>query len=198
VTFVGPTSSTLGVKIEKKFTADLAKGTIVVDYKMIATAAGKSYAPWEITRFFKRGLTFYPTGSAPTAQASSSFPIVPTTSGAGCTWHDPVANPATEDQKMIADGTGGWLAHVDGNYLVVKKFQDIPASAAHTSENEIAIYVSGTANYIEVEQQGAYAAVPQDTGTTWTVTWYVRQLPSTITPSVGNQMLVDYVTSLVQ
>lgn len=200
VSFAGTASSTLGVKVNKKFTADLAKGTIVVEYTMVATAAGKSYAPWEITRFFKRGLTFYPTGSTPTEQPGNSFPggIVPTTASAGCTWYDATANPTTMDQKMIADGTGGWLAHVDGQYLVVKKFQDIQASAAAENENEIAIYASGSANYIEVEQQGAYGPVAMDTGTTWTVTWYVRQLPAEITPTVGNQMLVDYVTSLVQ
>jgi hypothetical protein len=99
---------------------------------------------------------------------------------------------------MIADGTGGWLAHVDGNFIVVKKFQDTPASGAAMNEAEIEIYASGSANYIEVEQQGAYGPVSQDTGVTWTVTWFVRRLPDTITPSVGNQMLVDYVTNLVQ
>jgi hypothetical protein len=199
VSFVGQANAGLSLQVNKKFTADVAKGTIVVDYTMIATAADMSYAPWEITRFFKRGLTFYPTGSAPTAQPGTSFEIVPTTDGAGCTWYDATANPPQgTDQKLIADGTGGWLAHVDGSHIVVKKFQDIPASAAAPNENEIAIYASAADNYIEVEQEGAYGVVPMDTGVTWTVTWYVRKLPDTITPSVGNQMLVDYVTALVQ
>ncbi|HEY3497007.1 MAG TPA: hypothetical protein VGK73_20050 [Polyangiaceae bacterium] len=198
VTLVGAANAGLGLKVTKKFTADLAKGAIVVDYTMIATAAGKSFAPWEITRFFKRGLTFYPTGSTPTAQQNrAGFPIVPTSDAAGCTWHDAAAD-TTAEGKMIADGQEGWLAHVDGTVVVVKKFQNIAMSMAAPDENEIELYVNGTKGYIEVEQQGAYGAVSQDTGVTWTVTWYVRQLPSTITPSVGNQMLVDYVKSLVQ
>ena len=197
VTMVGQPNAASGLSVTKKFTADLAKQTIVVDYTMTANMAGISVAPWEITRTFKRGIRFYPTGStAPVA--GGTFPVVPTTTGAGCTWHQ-APSAAGEDQKMLADGgAGGWLAHVDGDVLLVKKFTDIPAAQAAPNEGEVEIYVSGASDYIELEQQGAYGPIAMGESKTWTVTWYVRKLPADIMPTVGNQALVDYVTSLFQ
>jgi len=197
VTMVGQTNATTGLSVTKKFTADLAKSTIVIDYTMTASTGGKSFAPWEITRVFKRGITFYPTGTAP-GVAGAGFPIIPTTTGAGCTWHQ--ATPgAGMDQKIHADGgVGGWLAHVDGDVLLVKKFGDIPVAQQAPDEGEIEIYVSGPEEYIEIEQQGPYAPIAMGESKTWTVTWYVRKLPPGITAAVGDQMLVDYVTSLIQ
>jgi len=193
VTLVGPSSATLGASVTKKFTADLVKGTVNAEYTIIATAAGKSFAPWEITRVAQRGITFWPTGGAPTG---TSLP--PTTTGAGCTWHQAPSTPPGTDQKLFADGTGGWLAWVDGDTLIVKKFPDIQASQAAPAEAEIELYVSGTAPYMELEQQGAYQAVAMGANIVWTVTWYVVKLPAGLTASVGSQPLVDYVTSLIQ
>jgi hypothetical protein len=197
VTMVGQTNATTGLSITKKFTADLAKSTIVIDYTMTASTGGKSFAPWEITRVFKRGITFYPTGVAP-GVAGAGFPIIPTTTGAGCTWHEATPGAGT-DQKIHADGgVGGWLAHVDGDVLLVKKFADVPVAQQAPDEGEIEIYVSGPEEYIELEQQGPYAPIAMGESKTWTVTWYVRKLPAGITAAVGDQMLVDYVTSLIQ
>lgn len=197
VTMVGSTNANTGLSITKKFTADLAKSAVVIDYTMTVNAAGKSYAPWEITRVFKRGITFYPTGTQP-GVPGGSFPIIPTTTGAGCTWFD-AADATSADQKIHADGgPGGWLAHVDGDVLLVKKFGDIPVSQQAPDEGEIEIYVSGTQNYIEIEQQGPYGPIAMGESKTWTVTWYARKLPPGLTATVGNQMLVDYVSSLIQ
>jgi hypothetical protein len=193
ITFVGTSNATIGASVTKKFTADLANGVINAEYTIIATAAGKSFAPWEITRFAQRGLTFWPTGSAPTG---TSLP--PTTTGAGCTWHESPSTPPGTDQKLFADGTGGWLAHVDGDTVVVKKFPDIMASEAAPEEAEIEVYVNGTSPYIEMEQQGAYQAVAMGASLTWTVTWIVRKLPSGLTPTAGSQELVNFVQSLIQ
>jgi hypothetical protein len=196
-TLTGAANATVGMSVTKKFTADLAKNAVVIDYTMTATAAGKSFAPWEITRVFKRGLTFYPTGTGgPTA--AGTFMAVPTTSGAGCTWHEAPATGPAEDQKLNADGSGGWLAHADGDSVIIKKFADLPSGMAATGEAEIQIYVSSTQNYIEVEQQGAFKAVDMGMSETWTVTWFVRKLPSGVTATVGSQALVDFVNSVVQ
>jgi len=193
VTLVGPSSATLGASVTKKFTADLAKGVVNAEYTIIATAAGKSFAPWEITRVAQRGITFWPTGGAPTGTA-----MPPTMTGAGCTWHTAPTAPPGTDQKLFADGAGGWLAYVDGDTLIVKKFPDITAAQAAPAEGEIELYVSGTSPYMELEQQGAYGAVAMGASVTWTVTWYVVKLPAGLTPSVGSQPLVDYVQSLIQ
>jgi hypothetical protein len=195
VLFVGQNAATFGASVMKRFTAQLAQNVVTADYALIATAAGKMFAPWEITRVYKRGLTFWPTGTAP--RAGTQFPIAPTMDAAGCTWHQaPTANGT--DQKLFANGTGGWLAHVDGDVVIVKKFPDIMASQAAPNEDEIEVYVAGMANYIEVEQQGAYQAVAMGSMLTWQVTWIVRRLPAGVTATVGNQQLVSFVQSLVQ
>ena len=164
---------------------------IVADYSVQATASGQSFAPWEITRVFKRGLTFWPTGTAPRA---GTMPILPTTTGAGCTWHE--ATSASTEGKLFANASAGWLAHVDGDTVIVKKFPDIMPSQAAAGEDEIEIYV-GTTNYIEVEQQGAYQMLPMGMSFTWSVTWFVKRLPQGVTATVGNQQLVEFVQSLV-
>jgi hypothetical protein len=82
--------------------------------------------------------------------------------------------------------------------VIIKKFADLPSGMAATGEAEIQIYVSSTQNYIEVEQQGAFKAVDMGMSETWTVTWFVRKLPSGVTATVGSQALVDFVNSVVQ
>jgi len=198
MTLVGMAASSLGVSVTKKFEADLAKEAIVATYTMIGS--GKMAAPWEITRFKQAGVTFYPTGSdMPKGNDTMDPPVF--TMGAGCTW---VAAPGTfasasaKDQKLFADGSGGWLAHAEDDWVIVKKFMDTNGMAA-AGESEIQAYLNNPGNtgnptpYMEVEQQGAYGAVG-----TWTVTWFVRKLPSGVTATAGNQQLVDFVKSLVE
>ncbi|HWP09458.1 MAG TPA: hypothetical protein VNN72_27140 [Polyangiaceae bacterium] len=198
MTLVGMAASSIGISVTKKFAADLAKEAIVATYTMIGS--GKMAAPWEITRFKQAGVTFYPTGSdTPKGNADMDPPAF--TMGAGCTW---VASPGTfasasaKDQKLFADGKDGWLAHAEDDWVIVKKFTDMNGMAA-TGESEIQVYMNNPGNtgnptpYMEVEQQGAYGAVG-----TWTVTWFVRKLPSGVTAMAGSQALVDFVKSLVQ
>jgi len=199
MTLVGMAASSIGISVTKKFAADLAKEAIVATYTM--TGSGKMAAPWEITRFKQAGVTFYPTGSdTPKGNADMDPPVF--TMAAGCTW---VAAPGTfasasaKDQKLFADGKDGWLAHAENDWVIVKKFTDTNGMAA-TGESEIQAYLNNPDNagnptpYMEVEQQGAYGAV----GTAWTVTWFVRKLPSGVTAMAGSQALVDFVKSLVQ
>jgi hypothetical protein len=198
MTLVGMAASSLGISVTKKFEADLAKEAIVATYTMIGS--GKMAAPWEITRFKQAGVTFYPTGGAPAGGNGMDLPA--TTTGAGCTWvtaPGTFASASAPDQKLFADGMDGWLAHAEDDWVIVKKFTDIPSSMAATGEAEIEMYMNNPGNtgnptpYMEVEQQGAYGPVG-----TWTVTWFVRKLPSGVTATAGNQMLVDFVKSLVQ
>jgi len=192
VYFLGAAATRVPARIAKTFRADLQKIAVVAEYAVQASGANQMLAPWEITRVFKRGLTFWPTGTAPRA---GTMPILPTTDAAGCTWHE--ATAASTEGKLFANASAGWLAHVDGDIVIVKQFPDIMPSQAAPNEDEVEIYV-GTGNYIEVEQQGAYQAVPMGMSFTWTVTWFVRRLPSGVTATVGDQQLVSFVQSLVQ
>ena len=194
----GRGSTIAGAAVTKKFSADRARRAVVAEYTIRAEAAGKSFAPWEVTRVFPGGLTFYPTGrNTPTTSGTFTLPVVQ--QAAGCTWFEyPSSTSITASQRLIADGSEGWLAHVAGDVLLVKKFPDIPASAAAPGEGEISIYVDGEGHFVELEEQGAYQPLPSGQSVAWTVTWYVRRLPADIAATIGNPRLVDYVRALIQ
>jgi hypothetical protein len=209
MTLVGMAASVVGLSVTKNFAADLANEAVVAKYTMIGAAAGKSAAPWEITRFAQSGVTFFPSGGTVTTakNMANMMDQPPTTMGADCQW---VASPgvfasaSAKDQLLIVNGTGNWLAHADSDWVVVKKFTHTPANMIATGEGEIDIYMNNPGNsgnaipYMEVEEQGPYASVGQSMMVDWTVTWFVRKLPSGVTATPGNQALVDFVKSLVQ
>ena len=196
-TIVGtsPNAASIGATVTKKFTPGLTNQSIVAEYSIQSTASGKSVAPWEDTRVFPGGLTFYPTGDL--APTGGTFPLPTTQTSFGCTWFQ---YPATvsASARLIADGKEGWIAHItSGGYVLVKKYPDIASTAHAPGEGEISIYVDGGGKFIEIETQGAYAALPSGQSVTWTTTWYVRKLPTGIS-ATPNQALVDWVRGLIQ
>lgn len=196
-TLVGPQVADSGhpnvdaVSITKQFSADLAQQSVIARYTITNHGAtAKRLAPWEITRVAPGGLTLYASDSAP---LGSKQP--PTTMAAGCIWfqHAPSV-PA--DSKLLGDAKG-WVAHVSAdNLLLVKAFTDSPASAAAPGEGEVEVYSSPS--YVEVEDQGAYDEIPAGGALSWEVRWYVRALPSTLSPAAGNAKLVTYVSELLK
>lgn len=209
MTFVGMAATDVGLSVTKKFAADLANEAILATYTLVGTASGKSAAPWEITRFAQSGVTFFKSGGTvatakPTAQ---NMDQPPTTDAAGCTWlKSPgvFASVSAKDQLLTVNGAGGWLAHADGDWVVVKKFTPTPANMIATGEGEIDIYMNNPGNtgnpipYMEVEEQGPYGTVGQGMMVNWNVTWFIRKLPSGATATPGDQTLADFVQSLVQ
>jgi len=180
------------VSVTKKFSADLAKEAVVIDYTVTnGGTAAVTVAPWEITRMGMGSITFYPQGTgAPTA--GGTFALPPTTSGAGATWFQHTGS-ATQ-YKLLSDGTGGWIASAIGDLILVKAFTDIPAGAAAANEAEIEIYSAQT--YVEVEQQGAVQTLMPGASLNWTVRWYARKMPAPAT--VGSADLVTYVQNLIK
>jgi len=180
------------VSVTKKFSADLAKEAVVIDYTMTnGGTAAVTVAPWEITRMGMGSITFYPQGTdAP--KAGGTFALPPTTSGAGATWFQHMGD--TTQYKLLSDGTGGWIASALGDLILVKTFSDIPAGAAATGEAEIEIY--SAQKYVEVEQQGAVQTLMPGASLNWTVRWYARKMPAPAT--VGSADLVTYVQNLIK
>jgi hypothetical protein len=195
VTLTSGVDTDLNFQVIKKFSPDLVRFAIVLEYVIVNTgAAPLSLAPWEITRVFPNGVTFFPTGGEVNAVDMTQLNV---TDIGGITWFDHTVPLSSGDYKYCADGRGGLLAHAAQNLVLVKSFQDEPASAKPPGQGEIQLYVKGGA-YEEVEQMGAYREIPVGEKATWTVRWYLRNLPSTASIDVGNQGLVDFVNSLVQ
>lgn len=186
------------ISVIKKFSADLAKEAIIIDYTITnGGTAPVNVAPWEITRVPGGGITFYGTGMDAPRAGNFPLPAAATiTTGAGATWYKHDTADLT-DRKLLADGGGGWLAHAEGDLILVKSFPDVALGAAAPSEAEIEIYASKTAKYVEIEQQGALTTMlaPQ-AALHWTVRWYVRKLAAPAT--VGSAELVTYVQNLIK
>jgi hypothetical protein len=192
ITTLGDANADTSLKVSKRFSANLEREAIEVEYAMTNTGDAKvSWAPWEITRMPATGLAFWPTGGAPFGPR----PMV-SHSAAGHTWCDP--SQTEGEGKLFADGAGGYLAYLLGDRLLVKQFEDQPPSAVAPEEAEIELYVNPDHSYVEVENQGAYTSIAPGETVRWRVVWYVRKLPAGVTPTLGNPDLVAFVAQTLE
>jgi len=185
----------LGYVFTKEISADTKRLSFKIKYTITnQSTQTQQVAPWEISRVFPKGLTFYPTGTGEPSGPLALF----TEKKAGITWFDyQDSKIPAQDLKLFADGAEGWLAQVHAGILLVKQFPEVPANKAAPAEAEIEIYSAKRKNYIEIEQQGSYSELAPGASTTWEVTWYLRQLPATIKAEPGNSELAAYVRKLV-
>ncbi len=196
LTFAGPPDPGDSVQLAKTFSVGPGTSRVAAEYRITAINQDGMFAPWEVTRVFPGGMTFFPTG-ADQPRAGGGFQLPPTQTAAGCTWYQHPGTPPGADQKLLADGSGGWLAHLSGSVLLVKKFADVPYGMAAPGEAEIEIFADSQGTYVEVEEQGAYQALPKGQTLVWPVTWIVRQLPDGLDATLGSPDLVSLVQSLV-
>ena len=196
VTMVGSPNQNVGVAVAKQFLADAGTGVITVGYNISNTSTGPvSVAPWEVARVAPRGLVFFPAGAV-TSPGSSMTPL-PLQTGPQAIWLDyAAAGISSGDYKSSADGgPGGWLAYLDGDLLFLRNFADIPISSHAPGHGEIEIYTNG--QYMELEIQGAYQAIPAGGSVQWVVYWRVARVPATVPRAAGSAELVAYVQSLL-
>jgi hypothetical protein len=192
ITLVGQPHDGTQLQVTKTFSADLAREALLLEYAM--TNVGQEparWAPWEITRMPATGLAFWPTGGAPFGEEALA-----TESAYGHTWCDPTKTEG--EGKVYADGSGGYLAYALGGYILVKRFADIAVSEAAPGEAEIEVYVNADHDYVEVENQGAYASIAPGATLRWQVTWYARKLPPGMSATAPDADLVAFVTKTLQ
>ena len=104
----------------------------------------------------------------------------------------------TEHQKLFADGREGWLAHVEGDALLVKTFAVVPRDAHAPGEAQIEIYATPAHTYVEVEAQGPYETIAPGAALSWRVVWLVRRLPADVPRTVGSAPLLDFIRGLIE
>jgi hypothetical protein len=150
-------------------------------------AAARKVAPWQNTRMRPRGLTFFPSNEVMHSDAGRD--VAPQR---GVVWfqHDPSAR--SQGEKFFADGSEGFLAHLDGDLLFVKAFPDVQKSAQAPKEAEIELYADGAGGFVEVEQQGAYVEIPPHGSSSWVVHWAVRRVPASVPRVLGDAGLVSF------
>ncbi len=191
IVLTGAPHTALGVRVTKRFSVDAGRGAFVIEYGIhnVGTTP-RSCAPWEVTRVPARGLTFF----AACGAASGSLRLDERDGGA--TWydHDPAPLPV-DGLKAFASGRRGWLAHVAAGLVYAKRFDQVPEGAQAPGESEIEIYANP--RYVELEVQGRYARIDPGDRLSWTVRWFVRDLPAGMAATVGNADLVAFVDGLV-
>ena len=190
-------SSTLGVSVDKRIAADGGRGAVTFDFAIHNHgAAPLQLAAWQITRVPPHGLSLFPTGGGDGPPCPPSNLAV--REALGVTWYpyDPAA--VIDHQKLFADGREGWLAHVDGDALLVKMFAVVPRAAQAPGEAQIEIYANPSRTYIEIEAQGPYETIASGASSSWRVVWLVRRLPSDVPRTVGSAPLLDFIRGAVE
>jgi hypothetical protein len=188
----------LGVSVTKTFWADPRLGAIKIEYKLNNTKqTAIQMAPWEVTRVFPRGLTFFPTGST---ERLSNNATLTTTKSDGVTWFAYDMAAVTANSKLYADGAEGWVAHAAQGLVFIKSFPDVPVANIAPNEGDVELYVNmgaAAVRYIELESQAAYGDIAPQASATWTVTWFLRKLPAGTDGAAPNPALAKFVRDTI-
>src|SRR6185436_15868458 len=170
---------------------DAARGRVLLEYVLQNHSATQAAAPWEVSRVPKEGLVFF-AATVPAAAASTLESMMID----GIAWIDVQQAPAA-DSKLFQDGSEGWLAYAYRDLVFIKLFDDVKPANQAVGEAEIEIFVNGSFDYVEVEQQGPYALLPVGGSSSWRVAWLLRRRPQSIDATLGNPSLVAWVRQQV-
>jgi len=188
---VSQPGATTGYGVQKRFSVDTTRDRVVLEYELKNHRGTQAAAPWEISRVPKEGLVFFAAASAPGAASTLSSSLQ-----GGVAWVDVMQAPAS-DSKLFQDGSEGWLAYAYRDLVFIKLFDDVPPADQATGEAEIEVFVSGSFDYVEIEQQGPYALLPVGDTASWRVVWLLRRRPASIDATLGNPALVGWVREQV-
>jgi len=155
-------------------------------------------APWQITRVFPGGLTFFPVGPGGIFR-QGAWDAFPVGTREGFAWFDHESATISKSHKLFADGQG-YLAHAlpTSRLLFVKSFDDVADKGWAPGEAEIEVYVDGGKTYVELEPQGTLTSIPAGSRRTWSVRWRLEKIPDTISISTGSVNLRNMAAALAR
>jgi hypothetical protein len=148
-------------------------------------SSARRVAPWQNSRVRPGGLTFYPSAGPTLPGSTLELPIID-----GVAWllHDP--KTMTENRKSFADGSEGFLAHVENGTLFVKTWLDVPRDKQAPGEGEVELYVDKTGRFVEIEQQGPYEELAPGASLRWVTSWLVERLDPSVSIAPGSPSLL--------
>ncbi|MFO7368955.1 MAG: hypothetical protein R6X09_01655 [Bacteroidales bacterium] len=176
------------MQVIKSFWVNESDTSFSVKYSLINKGTSPiKKAIWEIARVPLNGISFWPTGSAGTWGALASSVQ---TSG-DYSWIN-ISKEPRRRLKFFADGAQGWFAHIDeSNRLFVKTFEDVDSADFADGEGEIELWIAE--NFIELENLGVARTLNTDDALHYEAKWILRQLPDWVKPSIGDEVLIDFV-----
>lgn len=164
-------------RVAKTFSATPLKNALDAVYTIRNEGtAAFSMANWEIMRVPAGGLTFFPTGQAELTPIAP-HDILPTEKAAGTTFFEHSHFTPGRCQKLHADGEGGYLAHLSGELLILKVFEDSPVERQAPGEGECEIFANDDGKYVEVEVQGPYESIAPGQQSSFRIRTGVYPLP---------------------
>lgn len=191
----GSLSPKLGVLVTKRFSVLTDSNRACVEYTISNQSSDTlRMAPWEISRV-PGGLTFFEMGEG--RMPDPPLPELSVLEQGGVVWFPYDRAQVREDQKLYTHSGAGWLAHVVDGLALIKVFDPVPATKQAPGEAMIEIFASGLKDYVEIEQQGAYAKLGPWKELTWKVEWLLRRVPEGLACQAGNPELAHWVRSLV-
>lgn len=186
--------SVSGCKISKTISASSTDNSFTIRYVITnISKKDKLVAPWEVTRVPSGGISFFPIGTSGGYSKSN----LNTEDLNGICWfrYDPVL--VTDHQKLFRNGSEGWLAHVNHGLIFIKQFPDIGINQEAPHETEVELYANKDRTYIELEDQGPYRILAPGKSISWTVKWYLREIPPAVSITVGSESLADFVRKTI-
>jgi hypothetical protein len=190
-----------GIVVEKEISGNINNQSFTVKYSMINHSGNvRKVAPWEITRVKTNGIAFFPTGKD---QARGG--LLPSTMVQnGIFWYVYQKDklPVKGDRQIYADGSEGWLAQLNDDMILIKKFPDISLDETAPKEGEVELFASEVSpsnpGYVEIEHQGVYKTLQPGDTLTWETSWFLRKLPPAVSKQPGNSELPEFVRKIVK
>jgi hypothetical protein len=188
--------SKLGYVIKKEFFANTKDTSVTIRYTITNDSdSTQSVSPWEITRVAPGGLTFFPAGKG--EKRGKLAPLMKESDGIVWFAYNKDLIPEGHE-KLMCDGSEGWMAQVSKDMVFIKKWEDVPLEKNAPGEGEVEIYANPDKSYIEIEPQGPYTSLAPKGILSWDVKWYLRPLPQGMKAEAGNKALVDFVKKVVK
>ncbi|WP_215242039.1 DUF4380 domain-containing protein [Dyadobacter helix] len=190
-----------GCVVSKEISGNIGSGSFLIKYR-VTNFSGKTtkLAPWEVTRVKTNGLAFFPVGK----NKARGGLLASTSVHDGIFWYlyQKEKLPVKGDRQIYADGAEGWLAQVNKDVVLIKKFRDVSPEMTAPKEGEVELFASEVTKtnqgYVEIEHQGPYLELLPGKSFCWETTWLLARLPAGIKPIPGNSALVKWVRQAVQ
>ncbi len=201
VIMVGPKDPKTGIIVTKSFSGDQKNNAFVLKYTMTNLSDSvQKVAPWEVSRVKPKGIAFFPYGDG-----QRTGGLLPSTVEIdGISWFiydEEKLPPRGVNRQLYSDGREGWMAQLNGNTIMIKKFPDIKISEVAPDEGEVELFASNPTPgkaYVEIEHQGPYEELKPGASSEWQVEWFLRKLPPGVSPTAGNPELVNFVRKIVK
>lgn len=158
----------MSVRVEKTVTIEpTLENQVLMNYQILAQAATPGMAAWEVTRVNREGLAIFKARPGSIKTTIGSVDYIETADGFVLVDFD----KATQEGKLIGNGTEGWLAWVHAGTIYAKQYDAVPQDLMAEGEGDIEIYISDKLPYAELEVQSAAQVLQKGDVIDFTVRW---------------------------